>query len=235
MRMDRRDLLRLGVATGLTLPMLGRALPAVAADAPAQSVSPDDALQRLMAGNTRFVAGNMSWPNQTPAKRATLVAGQAPYATILGCADSRVPPEILFDEGLGDLFVVRVAGNAPNPELIASIQYGTLVLGSSLIMVLGHTGCGAVKTALDFLEKGAPLPTDHLQSLVDDLAYAVAPVLAESGDPVANATTRNVQLGIERISNSTPAFTSAIAGGTLKVVGGVYDLASGKVTPVPAL
>jgi carbonic anhydrase len=140
---------------------------------------------------------------------------------------------VIFDTGLGDLFVVRVAGNAPNTELIASIQYGVLVLGASLIMVLGHTSCGAVEAAIASLIKGAPLPTGHLQSLVDDLAYTVAPVLSEPGDQKANATKHNVQVGVQMISNSTPAFTSAIAAGTLKVVGGIYDLPSGKVNLVP--
>lgn len=235
MLVDRRDFLKLGMASTVALPFGGLAGVVQAADAPAQTVDPNTALQRLMDGNARFVGGTMSWPNQTAARRTALASGQAPYAIILGCADSRVPPEVIFDEGLGDLFVVRVAGNAPNPELIASIQYGVLVLGASLIMVLGHTSCGAIKAAIDHLIKGAPLPTDHLQSLVDDLAYAVAPVLNAPGDQVANATKLNVQLGVQQLSTTGAPMVSAISAGTLKVVGGIYDLASGKVSMVPVL
>jgi carbonic anhydrase len=232
MHVDRRDFLRLGLASAVALPTASQALRVEAADAPTQSLSPDQALQKLMQGNARFAAGTVTSPNQTPARRTEVAAGQAPYACILGCADSRVPPEIVFDAGLGDLFVVRVAGNAPNPELLASLDYGVLVLGAPLVMVLGHTACGAVEAALKHLETGAPLPTSHLQSLVGDLSYAVAPVLAAGGDQKANATKLNVQLGMQSVSTSDPAIESAIAGGTLKVVGGIYDLASGVVSPV---
>jgi carbonic anhydrase len=235
MHVDRRDFLRLGLASAVTLPLAVSPHRMQAADAPTQKVSPDDALARLMAGNARFAAGTMTWPNQTPARRAALTTGQSPYAIILGCADSRVPPEIAFDAGLGDLFVVRVAGNAPNTELVASIDYGVLVLGASVVMVLGHTSCGAIKAALDALTKGSPLPTGHLESLVEDLGYTVAPVLNQSGDQVANATMLNVQLAVQDISKSSPAIQSEIANGSLKVVGGIYDLASGVVSPVPSL
>jgi carbonic anhydrase len=235
MHVDRRDFLRLGLASAVALPIASQALRVEAADAQAQTLSPDQALQKLMQGNAHFAAGTLTSPNQTPARRTEVAAGQAPYACILGCADSRVPPEIIFDAGLGDLFVVRVAGNAPNPELLASLDYGVLVLGATLVMVLGHTDCGAVKAALDHLETSSPLPTNHLQSLVGDLAYAVAPVLAQGGDHVANATKLNVQLGVQSVSNSDPTIESAISAGTLKVVGGIYDLSTGIVSPVAPL
>jgi carbonic anhydrase len=235
MHVVRRDFLRLGLASAMALPLSAAPRLVQAADAPTQTLSPDAALQKLMEGNARFAAGTMTSPNQSLARRAALVSGQAPFATILGCADSRVPPELVFDTGLGDLFVVRVAGNAPSPELLASIDYSHLVLGSPLVMVLGHTSCGAIGAALDHLVTGKPLPTDHLQTLVEDLAYGVSSVLSSHGDQKANATKLNVQLGVEEVATSNPAIEAAIAGGTLKIVGGIYDLASGVVSAVPPM
>jgi carbonic anhydrase len=236
MELHRRNLLRLGIASTASLALFGGTLPAQGADAPSgASPTPDEALKRLMDGNARFVSQQMTRPNQTNARRTALAAGQSPYAIILGCADSRVPPELVFDEGLGDLFVVRVAGNAPNPQLIASIEYGVGVLNAPLVMVLGHSSCGAVAAAVKSIVNGTPLPTGHLQSLIDELSPAVTQIQAEPGDLTANATTRNVQLAVQALAGQDPLLASAVAQGSLKVVGAQYDLASGSVTLVPAL
>ena len=236
MQLDRRGFLRLGLASAASTPFLAGAAPLQAAGpAPDQPMTPDDALATLMAGNARFVSGGLTSPNQSPARRSALTSGQSPYATILGCADSRVPPEILFDAGLGDLFVVRVAGNAPSTELIASIEYAVGVLHSPLVMVLGHSSCGAVDAAMKFIVKGTPLPTGHLQNLVNDLAFAVTAVQSLPGDLTDNAITRNVQVAVQELLAVDPILGSGVAAGSLKIVGARYDLASGRVSPVPPL
>ena len=236
MQFDRRQLFRLSLASTASL-ALGAGPAAVwGADAPAgPSLTPAQALQRLMDGNARFVAGQMTSPNQNAARRAAVASGQSPYAIILGCADSRVPPEIVFDEGLGDLFVVRVAGNAPNSQLIASIEYGVGVLKAPLVMVLGHSACGAVEAAVKSIIDGTPLPSGHLQSLIDELSPAVTQIQAEPGDLTDNAITRNVQLAVQALAVQDPILASGVAAGSLRVVGARYDLASGKVTMVPPL
>jgi len=236
MQMDRRGLFRWGIASTASLAGLGGLPAAWGADAPPdQPPTPDEALQRLLDGNARFVSQQTTRPNQTTARRTALAAGQSPYAIILGCADSRVPPEIVFDEGLGDLFVIRVAGNAPNPQLIASIEYGVGVLKAPLVMVLGHSSCGAVAAAVKSIVNGTPLPTAHLQSLIDELSPAVTQIQAEPGDLTANATTRNVQLAVQALAAQDPLLLSGVTQGSLKVVGAHYDLASGSVTLVPPL
>jgi carbonic anhydrase len=132
-----------------------------AADAPPSGgPTPDQALQRLMEGNQRFVSGKVTHPSQSSARRSEISTGQKPFAAILSCADSRVPPELIFDQGLGDLFVVRVAGNTVNEEGLGSLEFGTKVLGAPLLLVLGHTKCGAVDAAL----QGKPLP-GHISSV----------------------------------------------------------------------
>src|SRR3954452_15337971 len=118
-------------------------------------VPPDEALRRLIAGNDRFRRGESHWSGITPAALADLTAGQRPYATILGCSDSRVPPEIIFDAGLGELFIVRVAGNILSPEVAGSLQYAGAHLRTPLFVVLGHEGCGAIFAALAAKHEGA--------------------------------------------------------------------------------
>jgi carbonic anhydrase len=188
-----------------------------------------------MDGNARFVAGGLTSPHQTPARRSDLTSGQSPFAVILGCADSRVPPEIVFDAGLGDLFVRRVAGNAPSTQLIASIEYGVGVLHAPLIMVLGHSSCGAVQAAVDSIAQGKPLPTGHLQDLINELAFAVTAVQSQPGDPTDSAITRNVQIAVQQLSVLDPILLAGVMAGSLKIVGARHDLAGGRVTRVPQL
>ena len=152
---SRREVLRAAALGSAALAIGTLPLAASAPERPTPS-SPEDALRRLMDGNRRFVAGDVESPRRSLERVKSLSGGQAPFAAILGCADSRVPVEILFDEGFGDLFTVRVAGNVATPEEIASLEYAVGVLGSQLVMVLGHSACGAVKGAWKQAAAAAP-------------------------------------------------------------------------------
>jgi carbonic anhydrase len=200
-------------------------LPAGAVMAQSRRLTADEALKDLLAGNERFVAGKTLNPRRSPADFSKLAPGQAPDAVIVGCADSRVPPEILFDQGVGDLFVIRVAGNVVNsagPTVKGSIAYAVAVLGAPLVMVLGHSQCGAVKAALETKELA-------LQESIRDLVRMVSTGGEKDLD---RAIVANVRAGVAKLKNLEPTLTSYVETNRLKVVGGVYDLASGKVTLV---
>jgi carbonic anhydrase len=211
---------------------------AIAADPPApgtppppNAIAPADALKRLMDGNARYAANT---PNQRDfsSGRAARVQGQYPIATILSCADSRVAPELAFDQGPGDLFVVRVAGNIVNPDLLASLEYGAQFLGVPLIMVLGHTGCGAVDAAIKVLKTKAVLP-GHLPELI--IAIKPAVLVAEktqAGNLLDNAATENVRRQVARLKSSPPVVEKLYGGKKIDIVGGVYNLATGKIALV---
>jgi len=193
--------------------------------------TPDEALKLLMEGNARYVA-NQPRERDFSAGRASRTAGQAPFAAILGCADSRVAPELAFDQNPGDLFVVRVAGNFVTPDGLGSLEYGAAVLGTKLIMVLGHTSCGAVNATVTALQKGNKLP-GHIAGLVRAMKPGVQPILKKGGDDVQQrAVIANVQHNVERLKTAKPILAGMIAKKQVRVVGGVYDLASGKVTLV---
>ncbi|WP_263367152.1 carbonic anhydrase [Edaphobacter bradus] len=208
-----------------------RNTPAFAAPRATPAPSPDEVLRLLQEGNGRFVAGAITHPGRTPADFKPLAAGQAPIATIIGCADSRVPPEILFDLGVGDLFVVRVAGNyvsGAGASVKGSVEYAVAELGVSLILVLGHSQCGAVKAAIQHLHD-----KDALPGAINDLVNTIKPAVLESehlpGDPLDNAIRANVRRGVERLNTLQPVIAPAIKSGKLKVAGAVYDLSTGKV------
>lgn len=193
------------------------------------AIPPEEALQLLIDGNARYLAGD---PLDTDyeAARAKQASVQYPFASILSCADSRVPPEIVFDHGPGDLFVVRVAGNVAADDGIASLEYGSAVLGVPLILVLGHTSCGAVDAAIKVVKDNAVLP-GHLPELIDRITPAVRTAMA--GNPpnlLAAATAQNVQDTMTRIGEKSMVLSELIARGKVKVVGGIYELASGAVT-----
>ena len=158
--------------------------------------------------------------------------GQTPYASIVSCADSRVAPELVFDEGPGDLFVVRVAGNFVDEEGLASLEFGNAVLGSRLIMVLGHTSCGAIEATIDVVQNGTELP-GHLPALIRKLRSGVEKAIAEKpADLLAAATAENVRVNVAYLKTAKPIIADAVASGKLDIVGGVYDIATGKVTMV---
>jgi carbonic anhydrase len=184
----------------------------------------DAVLAELKAGNERHVAKNYKHPDLTPARQKELASGQHPGATILACADSRVPPEILFDQGLGDLFVIRVAGNVAADDELASIEYGAEHLHVPLIVVLGHQKCGAVTAAVE----GGEAP-GHLPALMKLLAPAVEKSKGMAGDRVDNAVRLNVQQVVTQLRGSRPILGDLVAKGTVRVVGGVYSLDTGRV------
>jgi carbonic anhydrase len=215
------------IATGLAL-----AGPAFAAEhapppKPQNVLSPDAALARLMAGNARYVKGVRECHDLTD-DRAALTAGQNPYAAILGCADSRVALELAFDSGLGDLFACRVAGNFDNDDVTASLEYAVAHLATPLILVLGHGGCGAVAATIESLKTGVA-PPGHLPSLVAAIAPAVQAAQGRPGDLLANAVRENVVQTVGKLKAAGPIISAAAADGKVRIVGGVYDLADGRV------
>ena len=199
---------------------------------PVRSVeTPDAALARLMEGNARYASGQMS-ERDFSAGRVARTQGQAPFAAILGCADSRVAPELAFDQTPGELFVVRVAGNFVTPDGLGSLEYGAAVLGTKVIMVLGHTSCGAVNATVDALQKGNNLP-GHIADLVRAMKPGIEPVLKTPGaDLQQRAMIANVQANVRRLQTEKPILGDMVAAGKLKVVGAYYDLPTGKVMMV---
>jgi len=192
-------------------------------------ISADEALQRLVDGNERFRRGAIRFPTKQKEILARLAHGQQPYATILGCSDSRVPPELIFDAGLGELFVVRVAGNVYSPEVSGSLQYAGAHLNTSLFVVLGHAECGAVRAALD-TKLHAVQQRSRIQILVDDILPGL-PDLDPQAPPLlqlAHAVEANVRWTMRQILDS-PEGKVAVAEGRKRLVGGVYDIASGRV------
>jgi carbonic anhydrase len=225
--MSRRLVLGAGVAALAAAPLVGRAeaQPARAVD------TPDAALNRLLEGNGRYVAGKLN-ERDFSANRAARALGQAPFAAILGCADSRVAPELAFDQPPGELFVVRVAGNFMTPDGLGSLEYGAAVLGTKLIMVLGHTNCGAVDATVAALQKGNDLP-GHIGDLVRAMKPGIEPVLKQPGaDLNQRAVMANVRSNVQRLQEAKPILADMIAAGKLRVVGAVYDLPTGKVALV---
>jgi carbonic anhydrase len=190
--------------------------------------SPDRALQLLMEGNARYVSGATTGPRRGVDRRTEVASAQYPYATILSCADSRVPPELVFDAGLGDLFTNRVAGNVLNDELLGSIEYGAEHLHSPLIMVLGHERCGAVDATVAALTQGAQFD-GQIPSLAGAIAPTVQQVQGMPGDLVDNAIRANIRLVVEQLTGRSPLLAEMLAHGEIKIVGGYYPLQSGRV------
>jgi carbonic anhydrase len=191
------------------------------ADSPPSSVSAADALKLLLEGNQRFIEGTPERPNQTVARREALAGGQQPFAAILSCSDSRTTPEIVFDRGKGDLFVVRNAGNVPGPLAQESLYYAAAHLGTRLILVLGHTKCGAVAATLSGQTGDIPLTAKEIEP-------AVAKSKSMSGDALDNAISENVRLTVQKLSTATP-LADMVKAGNLQIVGAVYHLDSGRV------
>jgi carbonic anhydrase len=194
----------------------------------ASPISGDAAQQKLIDGNKRYVDLKLSHPNQTAQRRAEVAKGQHPFAAILSCSDSRVPPEILFDQGLGDLFVIRVAGNIVDDAVLASLEYAVDHLGVKYIMVLGHERCGAVEAAL----KGGETH-GHINSLVKPIQPAVDKAKKQPGDPLANAVRANVTMVVQQLKSSAPILEGLVKKGDLTVVGALYDLDNGVVSILP--
>jgi carbonic anhydrase len=188
----------------------------------------DAALLRLTEGNRRFVAEALTHPEQTAARRTETAQAQHPFAIILTCADSRLSPEIIFDQGLGDLFVVRNAGNLLDDHVIGSIEYAVEHLHATLVVVLGHTKCGAVSAAV----AGGEVP-GHLKSIVASLADSVALGKKKPGDAVDNAVRINAKMSAAALAQSEPLLGEAVKSGQLKIVAGRYDITTGQVEFFP--
>lgn len=195
-----------------------------AADGPSNRPSAQTALQWIKFGNERHMVGRYVHWHQSAARRMEVAAGQRPHTIIVSCSDSQVPPEILFDQGLGDLFVVRVAGNIVGDHELASIEYAAGHLGVPLVIVLGHQRCGAVAAAVT----GGDMP-GHLGSLISALSPAVSRTKGMEGDPVDNAVHSNVRLVVEAIRTSEPVLSHMVNSGKLEVVGAYYSLDTGEV------
>lgn len=187
-------------------------------------MTPEAALEELMRGNQRFVEDKRKNPRQSLFRLTEVAEEQKPFAAILSCADSRVPPEIAFDQGLGDLFVVRVAGNLATSEEIGSLEFGTLVLGAKVLLVMGHERCGAVDATI----KGAQVP-GQIGSILDAIRPAVGRVSENVSDRLTEVCKANVMLQIERLTAS-PVLSKLIEEGKLIIAGAYYDLDSGEAT-----
>ncbi|MGY8706605.1 carbonic anhydrase [Bradyrhizobium sp. 18BD] len=228
----RRRLLQRGVTlAGMSL-MGGSFIARAARAQPVRAAgTPDSALKLLMDGNARY-ATNQPNERDFSANRVNTAIGQSPFASILGCADSRVAPELAFDQRPGDLFVVRVAGNFVTDEGLGSLEFGSAVLGSKLILVLGHTECGAVKATVEALQKGNNLP-GHIAGLASAMKPGIEPEVKKGGDDLGQrATIANIRFNVKRLQETSPILAELVAKDQLRVVGGVYDLATGKVSLV---
>ncbi|MDB5980597.1 MAG: carbonic anhydrase [Pseudomonas sp.] len=232
--MDRRRFLRFATIGASALLASGSLLGSVAfADTPAAPpkphnvIDPEQALERLKAGNKRYIKGVMK-RHDFLAEREALVKGQNPFVAVLSCADSRITPEYAFDTGRGDVFAVRIAGNFVTTDGLASLEYAVAVLGTPLLVVLGHDSCGAVSAAIKAVKEKAVFP-GQIQSLATAISPSVEKVLSAPGDLLENAVVQNVKDTVSKLKADSPVLTDAIASGKLKVVGGVYKLQSGKV------
>ncbi|GLQ89861.1 carbonic anhydrase [Dyella flagellata] len=198
------------------------------ASPPQNAISPDAALRRLMQGNARYAANQLG-AKDFSSGRAARAKAQYPIAAILGCADSRVAPELVFDQGPGDIFVIRTAGNYLSADGLASLEYAVGVLKTPLIMVLGHSECGAIKATINEIKQPAPLP-GHIWDIVDAVRPGVATAVGAGGtDMLAKAIGANVDYNVLRVASAQPVISEAVRSGSVKVVGAVYELATGKV------
>ena len=221
--MQRKQFLQLCTASLIT-PWLARAQERV--------TDPQVALRLLQEGNQRYVSAlKTGGTGRGAERRSQLTQTQRPHAIILSCADSRVAPEVFFDSGIGELFVVRVAGNivsGSNYGIVGSLEYGAAVLEAPLLLVLGHENCGAVKAALDTMARKQVLP-GAIEDIVESIRPAAIAVEGRPGDALHNAMEENVRVGMSRLKSMSTILSERLASGKLVMRGGVYDLESGKV------
>lgn len=189
-----------------------------------QSITPDQALEKLMIGNRRYVAMRPLHPRQSQTQRQVMLEGQHPFAAILSCSDSRVPSELIFDQGLGDLFIVRTAGHVTDDLIIASLEFAVHVLEVPLIIVMGHAHCGAVAAAIN----GESLP-GLMGAIASDLQPAVDLTRSESGSQLENVTHAHSQCTAERLTRESAILRDAVHAGKLKIVPAYFDLKTSSV------
>lgn len=231
---DRRAVLAGGVAAAATLAGCASTGAAPVADEASPSPSPRPttpaaAFDRLMDGNARWVSGDLQHPDRDPGRREFVAQKQVPFGSVLSCIDSRVPPELLFDTGLGDLYVMRTGGEAVGPVVTGSVEYGPMTSGTPLIVILGHQRCGAVEAAYKSLRDGKPLP-GNLEAIARALRPAYEQTVREGGgdDPVDTMARAQVKLTAANL-RSNRDLAPLVAKGSLAVVGAYYSLDSGKV------
>lgn len=225
----RRDFLKVGA--GLVAIGFGAASwSARAAEGVATTLLPDEALAALKSGNERYVSHPELCSIDLAAQRSAVAAHQAPWATVISCADSRVPPELIFGgHGVGELFVARNAGNLVDTATLGTVEYGAAVLGSPLIVVLAHTSCGAVKAACDVVARNATYP-GAIGPMIEPILPAAIAVRSEAGDFVDNTAKESARRTARRLAVSSKLLASLIGTGKLKIVAAIYDLGTGVVT-----
>jgi carbonic anhydrase len=221
--LSRRHLLQMGMTAATASVLAGGLDLALPLPANAQSTkTPDAALAELMAGNKRFTSGRLTAHDQDLAilKQHT-EEKQEPFAAVLSCADSRVPVELVFDQSIGHIFVTRVAGNVITPEIIGSLEYGAAVLGTKVILVMGHSNCGAVK---------ATIQSKEVPGQISSLFPHIQPAVDQAGSNLEAATKANAKIQAKLLSQSSTVISGLVKSGGVKVVAGYYDLGSGAVT-----
>jgi carbonic anhydrase len=239
--LDRRSVLLGGAVVGLAA-LAGCGVGPPAPPAPVETgaeaagagaaltLTASAALQRLRSGNGRFVTGRATHPQQSTGRRTEVAAGQHPFAQVLACADSRVAPELVFDQGLGDLFVTRSAGQVVDHALLGTIQFGAHEFGIPLLVVLGHSACGAVKATIEAIEHHSGASGTDVDTLVGAIRPSVEAAAARNpADLLAASVAQNVRDVVDRLT-AAAVLAPAVAAGRLQVIGAVYDLPTGKVT-----
>jgi carbonic anhydrase len=226
----RRDLLKLGAAGAIALGAGGGPLAARAAEGPPTALSPEEALATLKRGNERYLSHPQLCAVDLAESRAAVAAHQAPWATIICCADSRVPPELIFGgHGVGELFVARNAGNLVDTAALGTVEYGAAVLGSPLIVVLAHTSCGAVKAACDVVTKNATYP-GAIGPMIEPIVPAALAVRNDPGDFTNNAAKESAKRTAARLTAASTLIAGLAGAGKVKIAPAIYDLESGGVT-----
>ena len=227
---DRRDLLKFGAAGLVAVGLGGASWSARAAAGSATTLSPDEALAALKSGNERYVSHPELCSIDLAAQRTAVAAHQAPWASVISCADSGVPPELIFGgHGVGELFVARNAGNLVDTATLGTIEYGAAVLGSPLIVVLAHTSCGAVKAACEVVTKNATYP-GAIGPMIEPILPAALAARSEPGDFVNNAAKESARRTAVRLTAASTLIASLAGEGTLKIAAAIYDLQTGIVT-----
>ncbi len=226
----RRDLMKFGAAAAIALAAGGASPGARAAEAAPTSLSPEEALAQLKAGNERFVSKPELCSVDLAQSRSDVAGGQAPWATIISCADSRVPPELIFGgHGVGELFVSRDAGNLVDTGTLGTVEFGAAVLGSPLIVVLAHTACGAVKAACDVVTKNATFP-GAIGRMIEPIVPAALAVRNDPGDFTNNAAKESAKRTAGRLTAASTLIADLVKAGKVKIVAAIYDLQTGVVT-----
>jgi carbonic anhydrase len=226
----RRDLMKFGAAAAIALAAGGASPAARAAEAAPTSLSPQEALAELKAGNERFVSHPELCTVDLAQSRSAVAGHQAPWATIVACADSRVAPELIFGgHGVGELFVARDAGNLVDFETLGTVEYGAAVLGSPLVVILAHTACGAVKAACDIVTKNATYP-GVIGRMIEPIVPAALAVRNDSGDFADNTAKESAKRTAANIPTVSKIVSDLVGAGKVKIVAAIYDLQTGAVT-----